>query len=246
MRLQAKTALITGAGDGIGAATALAFTREGAQVTATDRDEKKLSGLSEQGIQSVKVLDVSDAKVIEDCAAVFDSLDILFNCAGYVSFGSVEDCTEEEWVKSFNVNVGSMYRMIRAFLPALRQGSGASIINMSSTSSSLRGVPKRFAYGTAKAAVIGLTRSVAADFVSENIRCNAICPGVVDTPGLRERLSSGRDFQGTLESLAERQPLGRLGTPEEIADLVVYLASNESSYVTGSVFVADGGWTGVS
>ncbi len=246
MRLQDKTALITGTGDGIGRATALTFLREGANVIATDRDEEKLNRLRDQGIQNVRVLDVGDAGAIKTCAAEHDALDILFNCAGYVTFGTITDCTEEEWVQSFEVNVGSMYRMIRAFLPALKIGSGASIINMSSTSSSLRGVPNRFSYGTAKAAIIGLTRSVAADFVSENIRCNAICPGVTDTPGLRERLSSGGNFQGTLDGLASRQPIGRLGTPEEIASLVVYLASDESANVTGSVFVADGGWMGIS
>ncbi|MFL2769851.1 MAG: SDR family oxidoreductase [Rhodospirillaceae bacterium] len=245
MRLKGKTALITGAGDGIGAATALAFVREGAQVTATDRDKEKLHRLRAEGVQNVTVLDVADIPAIDACTASFDSLDILFNCAGHVTFGSIEDCTEEEWKKSFDVNVSAMYRMIRGSLSALRGSNGASIINMSSTSSSLRGVPKRFAYGTAKAAIIGLTRSVAADFVSENIRCNAICPGVVDTPGLRHRLSTGNDFNGTLEGLAERQPIGRIGKPEDIANLVVYLASDESAYVTGSVFTADGGWTGI-
>ena len=245
MRLKGKTALITGAGDGIGAATALAFLREGADVTATDRDGDKLNLLRKQGVNKIKVLDVGDAAAIKACAAEFESLDILFNCAGYVTFNTIADCAEEEWVKSFDVNVGSMYRLIRSLLPALRSGSTSSIINMSSTSSSLRGVPNYFAYGTTKAAVIGLTKSVAADLVSENIRCNAICPGVVDTPGLRERLSLSDDIEGTLDRLAQRQPIGRLGTPEEIAELVVYLASDESAYVTGSVFVADGGWSGI-
>lgn len=239
-RLQGKRAVITAAAQGIGRASAELFAREGAQVIATDLDEARLAGL--EGC-TLRKLDVTDAAAITALAAEVGPIDVLFNCAGYVHHGTILDCREEDWDFSMNLNVRSMYRTIRAFLPGmLERGSGA-IVNMSSVSSSVKGVPNRFVYGTSKAAVIGLTKSVAMDFVGRGIRCNAICPGTVETPSLEDRISAQGDPAAARQAFVARQPMGRLGTPMEIAALALYLASDESAYTTGAIHVIDGGMT---
>ncbi|HFD16651.1 MAG TPA: SDR family oxidoreductase [Rhodospirillales bacterium] len=237
-RLEGKRAVVTAAGQGIGRATAELFAREGAEVIATDIDEGKLAGL--EGCRCER-LDVTDADAIRAFAARHGRIDVLFNCAGFVHHGTILDCEEEDWNFSFDLNVRSMYRMIRAFLPAMIAGGGGSIINMSSVASSVKAVPFRCVYSATKAAVIGLTKAVAVDFIDRGIRCNAICPGTVDSPSLQERLRAGGDYEKTRAAFVARQPMGRLGTPEEIAWLAVYLASDESSYTTGHIHIADGG-----
>lgn len=240
MRLSGKTVLVTAAAQGIGRATAELFAREGATVWATDRDAEKLEGL--EGCRT-RALDVLDEGAI---AAVLDEagpLDVLFNCAGYVAAGTILDCTEEDWRFSFELNVTAMYRTIRRALPAMLAKGGGSIINMSSIASSEKGVPNRFAYGASKAAVVGLTKAVAADFVTRGVRCNAICPGTVDTPSLHDRLRATGDYEGALAAFKARQPMGRVGRPEEIAALALYLASDEALFTTGQTFVIDGGWS---
>ncbi len=237
-RLDGKKAVVTAAGQGIGRATAVLFAREGAEVIATDIDEGKLAGL--EGCLCER-LDVTDGEAIRDFAGRHGRIDVLFNCAGFVHHGTILDCEEEDWTFSFDLNVRSMYRMIRAFLPAMIAGGGGSIINMSSVASSVKAVPLRCVYSATKAAVIGLTKAVAVDFIGEGIRCNAICPGTVDSPSLQERLRAGGDYEKTRAAFVARQPMGRLGTPEEIAWLAVYLASDESSYTTGHIHIADGG-----
>ncbi len=237
-RLEGKKAIITAAGQGIGRATAELFAREGAEVIATDVDADKLDGL--EGCLCER-LDVLDGEAIRDFAARHGGIDVLFNCAGYVHHGTIMDCEEEDWQFSFDLNVRSMYRMIRAFLPAMLARGGGSIINMSSVASSVKAVPLRCVYSATKAAVIGLTKAVAVDFIDQGIRCNAICPGTVDSPSLQERLRASGNYEEARAAFVARQPMGRLGTAEEIAWLAVYLASDESSYTTGHCHIIDGG-----
>jgi 2-keto-3-deoxy-L-fuconate dehydrogenase len=245
LRLANKTALVTAAGQGIGRATAEAFAREGARVIATDINESQLASLA--GC-SVRRLDVTDAAAITALAAEIGNIDILFNCAGYVDGGTILDCDDKAWDFSFDLNVRSMYHMMRAFLPGMLARGGGSIINMASVAGSIKGAPNRFVYGATKAAVIGMTKSVAADFVAKNVRCNAICPGTIESPSLRDRIvaqarSSGQNPDAVEAQFVARQPVGRLGKPEEIAALAVYLASDESAFTTGTAQIIDGGWS---
>jgi 2-keto-3-deoxy-L-fuconate dehydrogenase len=242
-RLAGKKALTTAAAQGIGRATALAFAAEGAQVIATDLNLERLKPLEATNI-TVRALDVTDLTAITALAAEIGPLDVLFNCAGFVHHGTILDCSENDWEFSSALNVRSMYRMIRAFLPAmLARGKGASIVNVSSVASSIKGVPNRFIYGTTKAGVIGLTKSVAADFIKQGIRCNAICPGTVQTPSLDERIVAQGGTSEARKAFVDRQPMGRLGTPEEIAALAVYLAGDESGFTTGTTAITDGGYS---
>ena len=242
-RLDGKRALVTAAGQGIGRSTALAFAREGASVLATDIDEKLLAQLlADEPRLDVARLDVrSDAEVA--AIAARGPFDVLFNCAGFVHHGSVLDCTPAEWALALDLNVTSMFRTLRAVLPGMLARGGGSIVNMASVASSVKGAPNRCAYGTTKAAVIGLTRSVAADFVSKGVRCNAVCPGTVQTPSLDQRIAALGDPTVARAAFVARQPIGRLGSADEIAALVLYLASDESSYTTGAIHVIDGGWS---
>ncbi|MBR8312636.1 SDR family oxidoreductase [Burkholderia dolosa] len=253
MRLQGKRALVTAAGQGIGRATALRFAREGAQVLATDINEAALAQLAADaeragGRLTAQRLDVTDAHAVAALAASEPAFDVLFNCAGYVHHGSILDCDDDAWAFSWNLNVTSMYRLIRALLPAMLEAGGASIVNMASAASSVKGVPNRFVYGTTKAAVIGLTRSVAADFVERGIRCNAICPGTIESPSLEQRIAEqARTRQVSTDAVRQafvaRQPMGRIGTADEVAALALYLASDESSFTTGAIHLIDGGWS---
>ena len=242
-RLQGKKALITAAAQGIGRASALAFAREGARVVATDVNEAKLRELAGTPGITIRRLDVTDKAAIEACAAEVGAVDVLFNCAGYVAGGTILECDDKAWDFSNDINVRAMFWMTRAFLPAMIAAGGGSVINMSSVASSVKGVVNRFVYGTTKAAVIGMTKSVAADFIKQNIRCNAICPGTVQTPSLDERINSAADPVEARKAFVARQPLGRLGSAEEIAALALYLASDESAYTTGTINVIDGGLT---
>lgn len=244
-RLAGKRALITAAGAGIGRATALAFAAEGATVVATDIDAASLASLGEEcAAASTRILDVTDPAAIAALVAEAGAIDILFNCAGYVHAGTILDTDEASWRRSFTINVDSMYHTCRAVLPGMLERGAGSIVNMSSVASSIKGVPNRFAYGTTKAAVIGLTRSIAADYVARGVRCNAICPGTVKTPSLADRVRAmGGDEEAAWRGFTARQPMGRLGDPREIAALAVYLASDESSFTTGTVHVVDGGWS---
>ena len=242
-RLQGKKALITAAAQGIGRASALAFAREGAQVVATDVNEAKLRELAGTPGIAIRRLDVTDKAAIEVCAAEVGAVDVLFNCAGYVAGGTILECDDKAWDFSNDINVRAMFWMTRAFLPAMIAAGGGSVINMSSVASSVKGVVNRFVYGTTKAAVIGMTKSVAADFIKQNVRCNAICPGTVQTPSLDERINSAADPVEARKAFVARQPLGRLGSAEEIAALALYLASDESAYTTGTINVIDGGLT---
>jgi 2-keto-3-deoxy-L-fuconate dehydrogenase len=246
-RLAGKRALVTAAGQGIGRAAALAFAAEGASVLATDIAEDKLAPLAESLI-ATRHLDVTDEGAIAALADELGAIDVLFNCAGFVHHGTILDVTPVEWDASFVLNVRSMYLTIRAFLPRMvERGSGASIINMSSTVSSVKGVPNRCVYAATKAAVIGLTKSVAADFIVSGIRCNAICPDTIATPSLEDRITAQGQMVGGADAarraFVERQPLGRLGTADEVAALAVYLASDESAFTTGAIHVIDGGFT---
>lgn len=243
-RLAGKTAVITAAGQGIGRATALAFAEEDARVWATDIDETALDSLSKEraGIKT-RVLDVTDGRAIRAFADKIGRVDVLFNCAGFVHHGTILECQEKDWDFSLDLNVKAMYRMIRAFLPAMLEAGGGSIINMASVASSVKGVPNRFVYGTSKAAVIGLTKAIAADFVGRGIRCNAVCPGTVQTPSWEARVAAAPDPERARRDFIARQPMGRLGRPEEIAHLCVYLASDESAFATGAVHFIDGGMT---
>jgi 2-keto-3-deoxy-L-fuconate dehydrogenase len=240
-RLEGKICVVTAAGQGMGRASAEAFQREGAKVHASDVDEAKLADLAKLPNVTCRKLDVTDPAAIEGYAKAVGAIDVLFNVAGVVHNGSILECTERDFDVATNINIRSMFRMIRAFLPAMLQRGGGSIINMASVASSVKGIPNRFIYGTTKAGVIGLTKSVAADFVSKGIRCTAICPGTIHTPSLDERINANPDAEAARKAFIARQPMGRLGTAEEIAQLAVYLASDEAAFATGSIFVVDGG-----
>ncbi len=240
-RLEGKRVLITAAAQGIGRASALAMAREGAAVLATDVNTTLLAELEATLGVSTAPLDVTDAAQIAGLAAAQAPFDVLVNVAGYVHSGSILDCDERAYDFSMNLNVKSLYRMIRAFLPAMLAAGRGSIVNVASVCSSLKGLPNRFVYGTSKAAVIGLTKSVAADYVGRGIRCNAICPGTIETPSLEDRIAAFDDPEAARRAFIARQPMGRLGTPEEIAAIALYLAADESIYTTGQLFVVDGG-----
>lgn len=244
-RLDGKTAIITAAGKGIGRATALAFAREGARVLATDIDEAALAELQGTDGIATRQLDVTDGAQIAALADACPAPGVLFNCAGFVHHGDLLACDEAAFEFSWNINVRAMYRTARALLPGMVAAGGGSIINMASVASSVIGAPNRFAYGVTKAAVIGLTRSLSADFVSEGIRANAICPGTVDTPSLGDRIAAQGDAASARQAFLARQPAGRFGTPEEVAGLAVYLASDEGAFMAGSAIVIDGGWSNV-
>ncbi len=247
-RLAGKTAFITAAGQGIGRGTALAFAREGAQVWATDINAKTLADLEGKDAGGGKpirtrVLDVLDEAAIAKLAAEVGQVDILFNCAGFVHHGTILDCTPKDWEFSFNLNVKSMYLVTRALLPGMLKKGGGSIINMSSIASSVKGLPNRFVYGATKAAVIGLTKAIAADYVKQGIRCNCIGPGTVDTPSLGERINSFADPVQAKKDFIARQPMGRLGSVDDITGILVFLASDESKFATGNMYSIDGGMT---
>ncbi len=239
-RLSGKTALITAAGQGIGRAAAELFAAEGATVWATDVNENVLAGL---GQCRTRRLDVLDPQQIDAAFAEAGEVDILFNCAGFVANGNILDCEEKDWAFSFDLNVTAMFRTTRAVLPGMIDRGRGSIINMSSVASSVIAVPNRFAYGASKAAVIGITKSVALDFVGKGTRCNAICPGTVDTPSLQQRLRDTGGYEKARTEFNARQPMGRLGKAEEIAALALYLASDESAFTTGAIHLIDGGWS---
>lgn len=247
-RLAGKTALLTAAGQGIGHATALAFLREGARVIATDINQELLDSLAAETGCEVARLDVRDPAAITALAQRIGPVNVLFNAAGFVDSGSVLDCDDAAFDFSMDLNVRAMYRMMRAFLPGMLAQASGSIINVASVASSIKGAPNRFIYGTTKAAVIGMTKAVAADFVAKGVRCNAICPGTVESPSLRARIaaqaaSSGQTLQQVEAAFVARQPVGRLGRTEEIAALAVYLASDESAFTTGTAQIIDGGWS---
>ena len=247
-RLAGKTAFITAAGQGIGRASAIAMAREGAKVIATDVNAKLLAAFDGTPGITTQVLDVLDDAAVERTIAALPPLDVMFNCAGYVHHGSILDCTPKDWDFSFNLNVRAMYVAIRAAVPRMLEkhaatGSWSSIINMASIAGSIKGLPNRFVYGASKAAVVGLTKAVAADFVQKGIRCNAIAPGTVDTPSLAERINAYPDPDEARRMFVARQPMGRLAKAEEIAPVVVFLASDESAFATGNVYSVDGGMT---
>jgi 2-keto-3-deoxy-L-fuconate dehydrogenase len=244
-RLDGKQCLLTAAGAGIGRATALAFAREGARVLATDIDAAALQSLAaENSAIRTATLDVTDAVQIAALVDVNPVIDVLFNCAGWVHAGTILDTDEDAWKRSFAINVDSMFHLCKAVLPGMLERGRGSIVNMASAASSVKGVPNRFVYGATKAAVIGLTKAIAADCVARGVRCNAICPGTVKSPSLEQRVAAlGGDQEAVWKGFIDRQPMGRLGTPEEIAALAVYLASDESAFTTGAIHVIDGGWT---
>ncbi|HEY7838963.1 MAG TPA: SDR family oxidoreductase [Terriglobales bacterium] len=243
-RLAGKTALITAAGQGIGRAIAVAFAEAGASVWATDIDDQGLAALArEQPKVRTGKLDVRDGAAIAAWARELGTVQILANVAGFVHHGTILECEESDWDFSFDLNIKSMYRVTRALLPGMLAAGGGSIINMSSAASSVRGVANRFVYGTTKAAVVGFSKAIAADFVKQGIRCNAICPGTVLSPSLEQRIGAQADPKRALADFIARQPMGRLGTPAEIAALAVYLASDESSFTTGQIHIIDGGWS---
>ena len=242
-RLAGKTAFITAAGQGIGRGAALAFAREGAQVWATDLNPKTLADLEGKDGIRTRVLDVLDESSINNLAGEVGPVDILFNCAGFVHHGTILDCAPKDWEFSFNLNVKSMYLVTRALLPAMLKKGGGSIINMSSIASSVKGLPNRFVYGATKAAVIGLTKAIAADYVKQGIRCNCIGPGTVDTPSLGQRINAFADPVQARKDFVARQPMGRLGSVEDITGILVFLASDESKFATGNMYSIDGGMT---
>lgn len=243
-RLTGKRALVTAAGQGIGRASALAMAREGAQVIAADINPVTLAELADQGLET-RLLNVRDKEAVAAAAAEIGAVDVLFNCAGFVANGTILECSDEDWAFSVDLNMTAMFRMCRAFLPAMLDNGGGSIINMASVASSVIAAPNRFVYGATKAGVIGITKAIAADFVTRGIRCNAICPGTVESPSLDERLRATGDYEAARKAFVARQPIGRIAKAEEIAALVVYLASDESSYTTGVAHVIDGGWTNI-
>ncbi len=247
-RLKGKRALLTACGAGIGRATALRFAAEGAHVIATDLKPELMADLKDHGVAETHALDVRDSEAIRALAAKVGPVDVLFNCAGFVHHGTVLSATEEDWDFSFDLNVKAMHRMIQTFLPGMLAKGGGAIVNMSSVASSVVGVPNRYLYGASKAAVIGLTKAVAKDFVGQGIRVNAICPGTVQSPSLDARIADqaktqNKSLDEIRQSFVDRQPMGRLGKAEEVAWLVVYLASDESAYTTGQAHVIDGGWS---
>lgn len=244
MRLQGKTAFCTASGAGIGLATVRAFAREGARVIATDISGPALALLAAEGIET-HVLDVTDGAAVAALASTVGAPDVLFNCAGYVHSGTILDCDEAAFDFSVNLNVRALYLVTRAFLPAMLAAGGGSIVNIASVASSMIAAPNRFVYGATKAAVIGITKSVAADFVTRGIRCNAICPATVESPSLQARMAATGDAAAARAAFIARQPMGRIGEPWEIAALAVYLASDESAFVTGQAIAIDGGWTNI-
>ncbi len=242
-RLEGKIAFITAAAQGMGRAAAEAFAREGARVWATDVNAAALADLDGRDGIRTRVLDVTDGAAVDRVAAEVGAVDVLFNCAGYVAHGNVVDCTEADWDRSFEINIKSMYRVTRAFMPGMLANGRGSIINMSSIASSVKGLPNRLAYGTTKAAVIGFTKAMAADYVKQGIRCNAVCPGTIDTPSLAGRINALPDPVQARRDFVARQPMGRLGTVDDMVPLFIYLASDESAFATGAAFSVDGGMT---
>ena len=240
-RLQGKNALVTAAAQGIGRAVALAFAREGAAVTATDINLDKLQELASTPGIAVRTLDVTDKSAIASLAAELRTPQVLVNCAGFVHHGTILDCTEQEWNFAFDLNVRSMYYIVAAMLPRMLEQGGGSIINIASVAGSIKGIPNRFVYGASKAAVIGLTKSIAIDYVKRGIRCNAVCPGTIDTPSLGDRINAFADPVQARKDFIARQPMGRLGNAEEIGDLCVYLGSDDSVFMTGQTVIIDGG-----
>jgi 2-keto-3-deoxy-L-fuconate dehydrogenase len=240
-RLLNKRILISGAGQGIGRASAELFAAEGAHVIATDCNAEPLHELQNRTGIEIASLDVTDEQAITTLVEEIPPVDVLFNCAGYVHQGNILDCPKDEWERSFDINVRAIFQMVRGFLPGMLESGGGSIINMASVVSSIKGVPERCAYGVSKAAVIGLTKSIAADYVKKGVRCNALCPGTVDTPSLAERIAALGDPETVKKDFERRQPMGRLGSAGEIASAALYFASDESVFVTGTVFVIDGG-----
>ena len=243
-RLEGKKIVVTAAGQGIGKATAIAFHNEGAHVIATDLNEKTLADLNKEYPNiKIKTLDSTDNKAILDFVKTLDEVNVLFNAVGFVHHGTILDCEEKDWDFSFDVNIKSMYFMCRAILPLMVKQNGGSIINVSSIASSLKGLPNRFVYGASKAAIIGLTKSIASDFVKQNIRCNSIAPGTVFSPSWQDRVNQSPDPVQAKKDFIARQPMGRLGTAEEIAAMAIYLAGDESTFTTGNTFSVDGGMT---
>jgi 2-keto-3-deoxy-L-fuconate dehydrogenase len=246
-RLADKTAFVTAAGQGIGRAICEAFAAEGARVIASDLDAKKLAGLAVARTDALNVLSTPEVDALAaDVVKTFGAPDIVINCAGFVHHGTALDCSEEDWDFSFDLNVKSMHRVLRAFLPGMVEKKRGSIVNISSAASSIRGVPNRYVYGATKAAIIGLTKAVAADFIRQGIRCNAVCPGTIETPSLGGRVedlsrATGRSLDDVRQAFIDRQPMGRLGTAQEVAALALFLASDESSYITGQAHLVDGG-----
>jgi len=242
-RLEGKVALLTAAAAGIGRATAEAFAREGARIIATDINLAGLSGLDGE----TRKLDVRSTEAVQALAREVGPIDVLLNCAGFVHHGAALDCSDEDWDFSFDLNVKSMHRTVRAFLPGMLQTGRGSIVNVASGASSVRGIPNRYVYGASKAAVIGLTKAVAADYIRKGVRCNAICPGTIESPSLAERIAnlsraSGESIEAVRKAFVDRQPMGRMGKPEEVAAIAVYLASDESAFTSGHIFLVDGGF----
>ena len=242
-RLSGKTIFVTASAQGIGRASVIAFAQEGARIIATDVNKDKLSELENISGVTTKALDVLDHAAIQSAAIEHDDIDVILNCAGYVHHGTIMECSQEDWAYSFDLNVKSMFMVIQSFLPQLLAKQNGSIINIASVAGSIKGFVNRFAYGATKAAVIGLTKSIAADYVAQGIRVNAICPGTVDTPSLSERMQATGDITAARQNFISRQPMGRLGTPEEIANIAIYLASDESKFMTGQTISVDGGIT---